>query len=60
VGLLNGLANTGDLAMGLMTALDLLKPSVNDLHGLDAQMVLTLKITLVLKEYQYECSNCTF
>jgi hypothetical protein len=37
------------VADGLMTALDLQKPLVNDLHGQGAQMVLTLKMTYVLK-----------
>jgi hypothetical protein len=37
---LSGSANTGDVAEGLTTALDLQKPPVNDLRRQDAQMVL--------------------
>jgi hypothetical protein len=44
--LLNGSANVGDMAEGLMTALNLQKLPVNDLHR---QMVLTLKVALVKK-----------
>lgn len=40
--------NTGDVAEGLMTALELQKPLVNDLGMLDAQMFLTLKMTLIV------------
>jgi hypothetical protein len=35
------------MAEGLMTALDLQKPPVNDLHGQGVQMVRTLKMTVV-------------
>jgi hypothetical protein len=46
---LNGSANAVDVAEHLMTALDLQKPSVNDLHTQDAQMILTLiTITILL------------
>jgi hypothetical protein len=44
---LNGSANTGDVAEALMTALDLQKPLVNDLRRQGAQMVLTLKMTII-------------
>jgi hypothetical protein len=36
------LANTGDVAEGLMTVLDLQKPLVNDLYGQGAQKVLKM------------------
>jgi hypothetical protein len=44
---LNGSANIGDVTEGLMTALNLQKPAVNDLRGQGAQVVLTLKMTYV-------------
>jgi hypothetical protein len=46
---LNGSANIEKVADGMTTALDLQKPLINDLHGQGAQMVLTLKMTLILK-----------
>jgi hypothetical protein len=44
---LNGLANTVDMAEGLMTAINLQKPLVNELRGQGVQMILTLKIILI-------------
>jgi hypothetical protein len=43
----SGLANTGDVAEALTTALDLQKPPVSDLHGQGVQIVLILKMTPV-------------
>jgi hypothetical protein len=44
---LNGSANTGDGGEGLMTVLNLQKLLVDDLRGQGAQMILTLKMTLI-------------
>jgi hypothetical protein len=42
-----GSGNNGEVEEGLTTALDIQKPPVYDMHKQGAQMVLTLKITLV-------------
>jgi hypothetical protein len=44
---LNGSANTVDVAEDLTAALDLQKPTVNDLRGQDTQTFLPLKIWIV-------------
>jgi hypothetical protein len=46
---LNGSARTKHVAEGLTTALDLQKPSVNDLRVQGAQVVLALKISNYFK-----------
>jgi hypothetical protein len=51
---LNGSAkNTGDVADGLMIALNLQKPLVSDLHGQSAQIVLTLKNDLCIEKCKH-------
>jgi hypothetical protein len=45
---LSGLTNTGDMAEGLTTALDLQEPLLSDLCGKGEHMVLTLKMTVVI------------
>jgi hypothetical protein len=50
---LNGWANTGDMAEGLTTALDLQKPLVNDPCGQGAQMVLNFKNDLHIKKFKH-------
>jgi hypothetical protein len=46
------------MAKGLMTALDLQKPPVNDLCGQGGQMVLTLKMTFVSFVFSYILLCC--
>jgi hypothetical protein len=45
---MNDSANIGDVAEGLMTALNHRKPLVSGLDGQGAQMVLIVKMTLVI------------
>jgi hypothetical protein len=44
---LNGMANAVDVVEVLTTALNLQIPPINDLHRQGAQMILTVKMTLV-------------